>query len=351
MAATSAFSHMEKITTITQGLVALGYPVTFIAGPEFKDDVESIGATYVPIEGQGIGLLPEEDLATFVRLQGNEMEVFAYKKIFIERMPAQHRTLQRVLKSLKEKYGEKEKLVTVFDCTYMGLFPVMLGKPGLRPDLSIGIGLTPYPAASNDTFPFRTGIVPDTSSDSQKIHFEAQQAQYRDDPIDAPVSSALNTVLKDMGVPLETPGFYQMLVDESDVYLQYGVPSFEYKRSDWRPNLYFLGAPISVGMAERKLPEWWDEVVEARAAGKKIVAVSSSSVVYDTNALIKPALDAFGKREDTFVIATLVTSEVGTLDAKIPANARVAKFIPLDLALPYVGIPQAQTLKKRACWC
>ncbi|RAR11281.1 UDP-Glycosyltransferase/glycogen phosphorylase [Stemphylium lycopersici] len=338
MAATSAFSHMEKITTITQGLVTLGYPVTFIAGPEFKDDVESIGATYVPIEGQGIGLLPEEDLATFIRLQGNEMEVFAYKKIFIERMPAQYRTLQRVLKRLKEEHGEKEKLVTVFDCTFLGLSPVMLGAPGLRPDASISIGLAPYPAASNDTFPFRTGIVPDTSSESHKIHFEAQQAQYRDDPIDAPVNSALKTILKDMNVSRGTPGFYQMLVDESDVYLQYGVPSFEYKRGDWRPNLYFLGAPISVGMTERKLPEWWDDVLEARAAGKKIVAVSSSSVVYDINALVKPALDAFGKREDMLVIATLVTSEIDTLNAEIPENARVAKFIPLDLALPYVDV-------------
>jgi hypothetical protein len=36
MAATPVFSHMEKITTITQGLISLGYPVSFITGPEFK---------------------------------------------------------------------------------------------------------------------------------------------------------------------------------------------------------------------------------------------------------------------------------------------------------------------------
>jgi len=94
-----------------------------------------------------------------------------------------------------------------------------------------------------------------------------------------------------------------------------------------------------VGIAEHSLPEWWGDVLEAKAAGKTVVAVSSSSVVYDTGALIKPALEAFGGRENVFVIATLVTSDVEMLDFAIPANARVAKFIPLDLALPDVRIP------------
>ena len=103
-----------------------------------------------------------------------------------------------------------------------------------------------------------------------------------------------------------------------------------------------MGAPVSVGIADHTLPEWWNDVLEAKAAGKKIVAVSSSSVVFDTSALIKPALEAFGGRDDVFVIATLVTSDVETLDFEIPENARVAKFIPLDLALPYVCIPVAK---------
>ena len=100
-----------------------------------------------------------------------------------------------------------------------------------------------------------------------------------------------------------------------------------------------MGAPVAVGIAEHSLPEWWGDVLEAKAAGKKIVAVSSSSVVYDTSALIKPALEAFGGREDVFVVATLVTSDVEMLDFEIPANARVAKFIPLDLELSDVRIP------------
>jgi hypothetical protein len=145
-----------------------------------------------------------------------------------------------------------------------------------------------------------------------------------------------------MNATRDVPGFNEMASSGSDIFLQYGVPAFEYERSDWRPNLKFMGAPVSVGIADHTLPEWWNDVLEAKAAGKKIVAVSSSSVVFDTSALIKPALEAFGGRDDVFVIATLVTSDVETLDFEIPENARVAKFIPLDLALPYVCIPVAQ---------
>jgi UDP:flavonoid glycosyltransferase YjiC (YdhE family) len=338
MACHAAFSHMEKITTIAQGLMMLGYPVTFITGPEFKDYVEKIGATFIPIEGQGNQIMSDEDFATFVTLSGADLEVFAFKNIFIKTMPAQHRTLQRTFSVFREKYGKDQKIVLVSDSSFAGPAPVLLGAPGIRPDIAIGVGLAPYVGSSNDTFPFRSGIYPDTTSESQRIHWEAQKAQYESHPIDTPVNEAMRTALKEMGAKQETASFYDALALAPDVYLQYGIPAFEYKRSDWRPNLEFIGAPVAVGIADRELPDWWDDVLEAKKAGKHIVAVSSSTVVYDTKALIKPAMEAFGGREDVFFMATLVTSEVDTLDFEIPANARVAKFIPLDLILPHVRI-------------
>jgi UDP:flavonoid glycosyltransferase YjiC (YdhE family) len=338
MACHPAFSHMEKITTIAQGLMALGYPVSFITGPEFKDHIERIGAKFIPIEGQGNQILSDEDLATFVSLQGADLEVFAFKSIFIKTMPAQHRTLQRTFSAFREKYGVDQKIILVSDSSFAGSAPVLLGSPGIRPDVVIGVGLAPYVGASNDTFPFRSGVYPDTSPESQQIHWEAQKAQYEDHPIDTPVNEAMRTALKEMGAKQEITSFYDALSLAPDVYLQYGIPAFEYKRSDWRPHLEFIGAPVAVGIADRELPEWWDDVLEAKKAGKHIVTVSSSSVVYDTKALIKPAMEAFGGREDVFFMATLVTSDVDTLDFKVPANARVAKFIPLDLILPYVRI-------------
>jgi hypothetical protein len=326
---------MEKITTIAQGLLSLGYPVIFITGPDFKDYVESIGATYFPIEGKGSGLMAEDKMATFLSLQGDEMEIFATNTVFIDEIPAQHRTLQRAFTKIRETYGQEQPLIYIGDCSYGGLAPVMMGAPGIRPDAAISIGVTPYLSPSNDTFPFRSGRHPDTSADAKRIHFEAQQAHEKGYP-DSEWNKHAREVLAQMGATRSYPGIYEIFASVSDISLQYGVPEFEYPRSDYRRNLRFIGAPLAVGMVERALPTWWDDVLEAKKAGKHIVAVTSSTVVFDNHALIIPALEAMRDRDDVLVIATLVTSDVEQLDFKIPENARVAKFIPIDLALPEV---------------
>jgi UDP:flavonoid glycosyltransferase YjiC (YdhE family) len=326
---------MEKITTIAEGLIQLGYPVIFVTGPDFKDYVESIGATYAAIEGKGPGLMPGEKMAKLASLQGIEALIFAFKEIFLNEIPAQHRTLQRVFSEIREIHGENQPLIYIGDCSYAGIAPVMLGAPGIRPDAAIAIGVAPYPGASNETFPFNSGLHPDTSADSKRIHFEAQQADYIKYP-NSEWNEHTREVLRQAGATESYPGMFDMFASASDTYLQYGVPEFEYPRSEFRPNLKFVGAPLAVGIAERVLPEWWDDVLQAKKAGKHIVAVTSSSVVHENNALIIPALEALKDRDDVLVIATLVTSDVEQLDFKIPDNARVSKFIPIDLVLPEV---------------
>lgn len=328
---------MEKITTIAEGLIRLGYPVHFLTGPDFKDHIESIGAKYVPIEGKGPGMMAPDKMSKFLTLAGDELEIFAFNTIFLDEIPAQHRTLQRTFTQLRSQYGPDQPLIYLSDCSFGGLTPVMQGAPGIRPDGAIAIGLAPYLGASNDTFPFRSGKHPDTSADSKRIHFEAQQRQYAAYP-DREWNAHAREVLADMGASTEFPSMFDLFASASDIYLQYGVPGFEYPRSDLRAGLRFVGAPVAVGIAERALPLWWDDVLHAKEAGKKVVAVTSSSVIFDNNVLIKPALEALRDRDDVLVIATLVTSDVETLDFEIPKNARVAKFIPLDLALPQVDV-------------
>ncbi|KAJ8109797.1 hypothetical protein OPT61_g7195 [Boeremia exigua] len=337
MASTPAFSHLEKITTIAEGLVRLGYPVLFLSGPDFKDHIESIGATYVPIEGKGSGLMSPEKMHKFVALQGDEQQIFAMSTVFVDEIPPQHRTLQQIFTDIRSQHGEHQPLICLFDSSFVGLTPVLYGAPGTRPDAAIAIGLAPYTGASNDTFPFRTGQQPDTSADAKQIHFKAQQQQYASSP-DRELNAHVREVVSGLGASTAVPGLFDLFATASDTYLQLGVPEFEYPRSDLRPGLKYIGAPVAVGMAERVLPEWWGDVLEAKKQGKTIVAVTPSSVVFDNNLLIIPALEALADRSDVFVVATLVNFEVEQLDFKIPGNARVAKFIPLDLALPHVDV-------------
>ena len=191
-------SHMEKLTPIATGLIDLGYPVIFIAGPEFEDYVESIGATYVPIEGQGPSLMNESQMAQFLILEGDEREIFAFKQVFLDEIPPQHRTIQRTFTQIRKDYGPDQPLIYIADCSFAGIAPVLKGAPGIRPDAAFSIGLAPYSGASNDSFPFRSGRHPDTSPDSKKIHFKTQQAQEKMYP-DTEVNNHVHKVLADMG--------------------------------------------------------------------------------------------------------------------------------------------------------
>lgn len=328
---------MEKITTIAEGLIQLGYPVHFLTGPDFKDYVESIGATYVPIEGKGPGLMAPEHMEKFLTLSGDELQIFSFNTIFTDQIPPQYRSLQRTFTSIRDQYGAHQPLIYLFDCSFAGLAPIQHGAPGIRPHAAMAIGVAPYPGASNDTFPFQSGRHPDTSPRAQQIHLEAHAAQYAAYP-DREWNAHMRAVMRSMGATADAQSVFDLFASAGDTYLQYGVPEFEYKRSDLRDGLRYVGAPVAVGIAARDLPAWWDEVLAAKQQGKTIVAVTPSSVVFDNEVLIVPALQALGHREDVFVVATLVNFEPEQVDFDVPRNARVARFIPLDLALPYVDV-------------
>ena len=161
---------------------------------------------------------------------------------------------------------------------------------------------------------------------------QAAQPFYRD------VDIAYKAAVKGMGATEAVPSMWDAFGLLPDVYLQFGVPEFEYPRSDLRPGVKWIGANRKVGLADQELPKWWGDVLAARELGKRVVAVTSSSVDFDPGHLIIPALEAMAGREDLLVVATLVTSEVEGLSVGVPANARVAKFIPLDLLLPFVSL-------------
>jgi hypothetical protein len=78
-----------------------------------------------------------------------------------------------------------------------------------------------------------------------------------------------------------------------------GVPEFEFPRSDLRPNVHYFGGLKSKktpNTSETTLPDWWDDVAAAKAAGKQIVAVSQGTVGTDLSNLLLPTLEALKDR-------------------------------------------------------
>lgn len=112
----------------------------------------------------------------------------------------------------------------------------------------------------------------------------------------------------------------------SDGVLQMTCPGFEYPRVS--APLHFIG-PTTVSAAdEHPLPPWWSDLDGSRP----IVHVTQGTIANDDlSRLVEPTIDALAD-EDVLVVATTCGGELNR--ATLPANVRVADFLPYDVLLP-----------------
>jgi UDP:flavonoid glycosyltransferase YjiC (YdhE family) len=112
----------------------------------------------------------------------------------------------------------------------------------------------------------------------------------------------------------------------SDGVLQMTCPGFEYPR----PNapLHFIGPTTISAASEHPLPPWWDDLDGSRP----VVHVTQGTVANDDlGRLVEPTIAALAD-EDVLVVATTCGGRLSP--GPLPANVRVADFLPYDELLP-----------------
>jgi hypothetical protein len=200
-----------------------------------------------------------------------------------------------------------------------------------------------------ETFPFHLGKPPHQGPDAAAVHHEANQPQSRGF-VTRETTKAYWQQMREMGVvDIHDWHLTHTIAAVPDHLMLLGVPEFEFPRNHLRPNVHYFGAlktKKKPSTSSDKLPEWWDDVAAAKAAGKHLVAVSQGTVGTNLNDLLIPTLEALKDRDDVLVIATTVAVEPADVpNLVVPSNARVAKFVPYDLLLPQVScsIPKLLT--------
>ncbi|KAH7413707.1 hypothetical protein DE146DRAFT_749908 [Phaeosphaeria sp. MPI-PUGE-AT-0046c] len=339
------WSHYEKVAKVAVALAGLGYPITFITGGIFEDDVKSLhpNITFVPFQGKP-DKLSEEDMELMQALLpgSDEFELFMMKKVMVDGIPDQYNTLQQVFSDFREHYGDSRPLLSLYDSALAGHHAMSLGAPGLRPDTNLGLAIHPYSLDSNETFPFHMGKPPHQGPDARAVHHEANQPHNRG-LVAREIATAYWQMMRDMGVvELHDWHVVHSLAAVPDHLMLLGVPEFEFPRSQMRPNVHYFGAlktKKAPSKSKDNLPEWWKDVAAAKAAGKQLVAVSQGTVGTNLNDLLIPTLEALKDRDDVLVIATTVAVEPADVpNLVVPSNARVAKFVPYDLLLPLIDV-------------
>jgi UDP:flavonoid glycosyltransferase YjiC (YdhE family) len=118
----------------------------------------------------------------------------------------------------------------------------------------------------------------------------------------------------------------------ADALVQFGVPSFEYPRSDAPSTLHFVG-PLSAAASQAPLPAWWSDLDGSRP----IIHVTQGTFAnIDYDQVIAPTLCAL-EGDDVLVVVTTGNRPLDTLPP-LPANARAATYLPYDELLPRTSV-------------
>lgn len=128
-----------------------------------------------------------------------------------------------------------------------------------------------------------------------------------------------------------------------DVSLMLCSPSLEYPLSDLPATVRFAGCLPRRGVGGGlEYPSRWPEVVgkagKADTAGKKVVFVAQGTVSTGWRELVVSTLEALAGRADTLVVAALGAPGARLGGVAVPANARVADYLPYDAVLPWADV-------------
>jgi UDP:flavonoid glycosyltransferase YjiC (YdhE family) len=327
IAATPAYGHVAPLLPIAADLVRRGEQVTFLTAGSFRDSVEETGARFVALPGEA-----DFDIAELVAQYPERAELepgpaalaWDLTHVFIKPIPLQHAAIQELLAE-----HDGEPTVVLHDTSYLGAMPMGLGAPGIRPAAVIGIGIIPLPMSSIDTAPFGLGLPPDASPEGRERNIEANGAVQG---ALAEIQSLAAETVRSTGATGQLPFFLDAAVTVPDRYLHLSIEDLEYPRSDAPASLRFVGS-VPDGRASRSvpLPEWWPEV----EAAERVVVVTQGTIAnLDLTELIEPALEALADL-DVLVVATLGRDAQLT---DVPANARIAEFIPFAELLAHTSV-------------
>lgn len=326
IASTPATGHLNPLLAITQILAAEGHEIALVTGTAFRARVEANGIKFFPLP-EGADFDPNDVFSLVPELKtippGLEWLRVVCERIFVDAIPAQH---QGLLDALRQFPAD----VILADDMLFGILPLLLGPRSHRPPVAL-CGTSILHWAREDGAPNFLGLPP-AKTDEDRERYAALARDY-DATVDQPVLLRLNRALKGLGVgPIAMPLFHSV-VALADSYLQLSVPSFEFPR-DMLSSVHFVGTPPII--ANQVSPPPWAEDLDG---SRKVVLVTQGTVAnHNLNLLVAPTLAALANEADILVIATAGGRPIDAIPGKVPANARVASYLPFEWLLSKVDV-------------
>src|SRR6516225_3008409 len=326
MASTPATGHLNPLIAIATFLAEDGHEIVFLSATASRARIEKSGAIFRALRGEAdVDLNDIHAVAPELKTiePGLDWLRVAVARIFIDKISDQHEGLREALKEFPAD-------AIIVDDMFFGIVPLLLGPRAKRPAV-VACGTSILHWRREDKAPLFIGLPP-AETPAQFTEYEGIAKQYQD-RVDRPSLKRLNAVLKDLGVVPLTMPLFESTVAYSDIYIQLSVPGFEFPRA-MPSSVNFIGAlPIIPGQAP--VPSWAKDLDGKR----KIVLVTQGTVAnHDFGLLVGPTLAALADDPDILVVATAGGRPRDAIPGPIPANARVAQYLPFEWLLPKVNV-------------
>ncbi|MCW2810554.1 MAG: glycosyl transferase [Friedmanniella sp.] len=327
LASTPLYGHVAPLVTVGQGLRAAGHQVSLLTGRKYAELVTGAGLRFLPLPSEVD--YDDADLTSFLPGHGTLTGLAAGRHdvigLFVDPLVAQHRAVAAALAA--EAYD-----AVVADAAFLGVLPTALRPRSDRLPV-FAVSATPLSLTSVDCAPFGSGLPPGRS----------RHSRFRNRVLNAvlprgflrPVQEALDAALATCGGP-PAPVGYLDLAAIFETTFQLSVAALEYPRRELPSGVRFVG-PLTLPVSAQALPAWWSDLDGSRP----VVHVTQGTMDnIDLGRVLGPAARGLAK-DDVLVVATTggrpVTDLLDRLPA-VPANLRVAEFLPYDQLLPHVDV-------------
>lgn len=319
-----ADGHFNPLTGIAKHLQELGHDVRWYTGGRYVSKVEKLGIPAYPFQSAKVvnqdtldDLFPERQQikGTIARLR------FDINLLFLNRAP-------EFVADIIAIYQEFAFETLICDALFTG-------APFIKQLLEIPvvtIGIVPLPESSRDLPPAGMGLEPATGFWGKR---KQDVLRYLTKKIFLkPCTELYKQLLRQHGLRPTEDFVFDSFIRSADIYLQSGVPGFEYKRRDMSPNVRFVGPLLPYSRGPRNGFMHYDKLKQYR----KVILVTQGTVERDPGKIIVPTLEAF-KDSEFLVIATTGGSQTDALRARFPqANLIIEDFIDFNEIMPYCDV-------------
>ena len=313
--------HFNPFVPIIKLFVERGHHVKCLTGQVYKNQVESLGADFIPLPEQwDAGNHDVYDLFPALKsLTGLAQIKFYIKHIMYAQIPDIMAVLDAVLLDFKAD--------VIIGDTFMvaGTWLRELGGPP-----SVRLSVLPLSLPGKDIAPFGLGLLPGKSFHSKLrnnlLNRLFEKVLFKD------VQQHVNELRKSVGLPAYEQYLFTSAVESPDLVLHTSTPAFEYARAAFPENFRFIGPIVLAPNNSYQPPSWWKDIEHTK--NHPVILINQGTLAKDYDDLIRPALEGL-KHERVIVIAVPVEDqELGD----IPENAWTAAYIPFGNLLPYVDV-------------